>query len=342
MRRSCDLVLVLGLIAAACTDDVGADDGETASTEESSDNANQTGDGDGDGDPVVCGYGLGPGGLSESIAVDDSTAHLLTDNQRPNTAEVYCLAGGARSIVAVPGLGLSHYLYLTTPDRRDGWGPIFAANGVTAHIVNPARNVTTADDPDPPNGGSVWQIEDFWNRWGLGPTPPEPYPDVRFPVDDVDDFVAHLPVYGPGPGGTTASQGAIDELTEILEQVGPSVLMLHSAAGPAGFEVARTRPELITALVVVEPTGCPEFAEEVPPLPFLAIYGDYVAERGQSGRFAACQTTRELAEAAGFPAEFMSYPELGIDGNTHVLMQDDNSADIATDILEWLSAEIWD
>jgi pimeloyl-ACP methyl ester carboxylesterase len=290
-----------------------------------------------------CGYGVGAGGLTYSAQVNEPTEHLLTETDRPDTGEVYCVRGDApnpRSIVMVPGLGLSHYVYLTTPDRRAGWASLAASAGLSAHVLNPARNVTTADDPEAADNLSMWLQPDFWPRWGFGPDSPEPYVDVRYPVDDVADLVTMLPRYAPGPGGTSASQGAIDELTELLEEIGGGVLMVHSAAGPAGFAVALERPELVEALIVVEPTGCPTDVESVPMVPFLAVYGDYIQARGQTGRLQSCQTTRELAEAAGYLADLFSYPEAGVFGNTHLLMQDDNSEEILADVLDWLDEAV--
>lgn len=353
-ERRAALVLASALAVSACTGDdgpgddelgsetVGDESGEDATTGESG----ETGESSETTGPGVegCGYGEGAGGLTFSIAVEDPTAHLLTEAERPDTGEVYCVpskAGGPRAIVMVPGLGLSHYVYLTTPDRREGWATVFANAGVTAHALNPKRNLSPASDPAPPDNASIWLEEDFWDRWGFGPVLPEPYPDVRFPVEEVEDFKAHLPYYGPGPGGTGISQGAVDELVELLEAVGPAVLMVHSAAGPAGFQVALDHPELVQAMVVVEPTGCPEQMEGLPDMPFLAVYGDYIQARGQAGRLAACTTTAQLATAAGHPGALFSYPDMDVFGNTHLLMQDDNNDAIAGDILGWLEQKVW-
>jgi len=305
--------------------------------------ADVTGGSDTGSEATNCDYGEGPGGLTYSVQLDDPVAQLLTEADRPDTGEVYCITasqGGSPPVVMVPGLGLSHYIYLTTPDRRDGWASLFAAAGMTAHVLNPRRNILPADDPSPPDTASIWLEDDFWDRWGFGPQPPDPYPDVRFPVAEMEDFTAHLPYYGPGPGGTGVSQSEVDELTELLEQVGPAVLVAHSAAGPASFQVALDRPELVAAMVVLEPTGCPEEAAAVPDVPFLAVYGDYIASRGQSGRMAACQATADLAQAAGQPSDLFSYPAMDIFGNTHLLMQDDNNDEIAADVIAWLESSL--
>lgn len=317
--------------------------GDTSETGDASDTSDtsDTGDTSDTSQPLECSYGLGAGGLTFSAQLDDPLDQLLTESDRPETGEVYCLVGSDQSVVMVPGLGLSHYVYLTTPDRRAGWASLFANANVSAHVLNPARNLTTADDPEAGDNLSMWAQDDYWSKWGFGPANPEPYPEVRFPVADIDDFNVHMPQYGPGPGGMSVSQAAIDELTEVMQEVGPAVLLVHSAAGPVGFAVAFQHPELVEALVVVEPTGCPVEPDLVPQVPFLAIYGDYVQQRGQTGRFNACQTTRELVAEAGFAAEFFSYPAMDVFGNTHLLMQDNNNHEIQADVYTWLENHVW-
>ena len=46
------------------------------------------------------------------------------------------------------------------------------------------------------------------------------------------------------------------------------------------------------------------------------------------------------ANAAGGKAELLVLPEIGIKGNTHMLMQDDNSLDIADILLDWIGKHV--
>jgi pimeloyl-ACP methyl ester carboxylesterase len=43
----------------------------------------------------------------------------------------------------------------------------------------------------------------------------------------------------------------------LLDLIGPSILLTHSAGGPFGWVVADARPELVKAVVAVEPIGPP-------------------------------------------------------------------------------------
>ena len=46
------------------------------------------------------------------------------------------------------------------------------------------------------------------------------------------------------------------------------------------------------------------------------------------------------ANAAGGKAELLVLPDIGIKGNTHMLMQDDNSLDIADILLDWIGKHV--
>ena len=49
-------------------------------------------------------------------------------------------------------------------------------------------------------------------------------------------------------------------LAELLDRVGPAVLVTHSAAGPGTFLAADARPEQVAALIAIEVLG-PPFAQ---------------------------------------------------------------------------------
>jgi pimeloyl-ACP methyl ester carboxylesterase len=49
-------------------------------------------------------------------------------------------------------------------------------------------------------------------------------------------------------------------LAELLDQIGPAVVIAHSAGAPAGFLAADARPDLVGALIAIEPIG-PPFVE---------------------------------------------------------------------------------
>jgi hypothetical protein len=57
-------------------------------------------------------------------------------------------------------------------------------------------------------------------------------------------------------------------------------------------------------------------------------------------RLKNCRAFIDAANAAGAKAEMLVLPEVGIKGNTHMLMQDDNSLDIADILIEWIGKHV--
>jgi pimeloyl-ACP methyl ester carboxylesterase len=127
----------------------------------------------------------------------------------------------------------------------------------------------------------------------------------------------------------------------LLEAIGPSVLIVHSAAGLTAVEALRARPDLVKALIMIEPVGSPTAPAEVKSLlagtPYLAVFGDHFDVRSMQGRYEACVETARLIADAGGRAKVIRLPDTGVKGNTHLLMQDRNSHDIARLIIDWLA-----
>lgn len=254
------------------------------------------------------------------------------------------------SVVMIPGLNLSSYIYLTTPDGRPGWAQEFADDGYDVYVINdpgfdfsrgfsvaPFTNVPTAGAPPAdPAATQGWQ-QDIWRRWGFGSSQGSPYPDTRFPTAHFGGFAANYPYLRSG--GASYS-GAI---IALLDQIGPSLLMAHSAGGPQAVTAAKARPNLVPSLILIEPTSPPTAADfpALAGMSLIGVYGDYIDSRNQGNRKLATEAAAALHLQNGGRGEVISLPEeLGIFGNTHLMMQDNNSAFIADLILDWLAANV--
>jgi len=292
-----------------------------------------------DDSPTFGNFYVGNANTSSSTVIDGRAEVVYT---RPDTAT------DKSPVVMVPGLGLSPYIYRTTPDGRRGWVEYFAEAGHPVYVFNPPRNVDSGglDTAALQNSDSAslsrWSIDRAWPTWGFGPEVGDPYEDVRYPVESVDQLVASFPAYvstgggggGRQSGGQTGGRGGDQNSTPadstetaagtqtgsttgggggsrfappqetaaleaLLNRVGPAVLLVHSAGGSSGFTVAQAAPDLVERIVAVEPVGAPTDPQTVAEMggdaPFMGVYGDYVDERGQTGRKEATQTTAELA-----------------------------------------------
>ena len=268
------------------------------------------------------------------------------------------------SVVLYPGLGLTSYIFLATPDGREGWATLFARHGFTTYVydvpntgisgfdIAPFNRVRLGDiDVTQQPNLAIWNNQQIWRRWGFGPEAGTPYENTRFPVEDIDQFLAAMnPRVGGGGGrgrrraaAPNAPDPVLENFIELLERTGPAVIVLHSWAGRTGLQASVQRPDLVRGVVVVEPVGCPSnpadpfFQTEIP---FLAVYGDFIEERGQAGRLEACRSTAEILAKRGVPADMLVLPEIGIAGNTHLMMQDDNNEDIAGRIVTWITDHV--
>lgn len=90
---------------------------------------------------------------------------------------------------------------------------------------------------------------------------------------------------------------------------------------------------------MVEPTGAPT-ASDFPALAgksMFGVYGDYIESRNQTSRKVALEASASLFIQNGGIAQVDSLPEdYGINGNTHLMMQDDNNVYVAGLYLSWL------
>jgi pimeloyl-ACP methyl ester carboxylesterase len=162
-------------------------------------------------------------------------------------------------LVLVHGGGQTGAGFLSTPDGRKGWADYFLACGFAVYVVDlPGRGRSQGHDPSP---GSTRDAESVARR--VSPTDPWPWPQARLhaqwpvgasPGDRGFDHFFASQVSG-SEDGSRAERLAREAGVELLDRIGPAVLITHSLGAALGWHVADARPELVTALVAVEPTG---------------------------------------------------------------------------------------
>jgi hypothetical protein len=93
-----------------------------------------------------------------------------------------------------------------------------------------------------------------------------------------------------------------------------------------------------------EPSGAPDPAKvdlaKVKGIPHLIVWGDYIDQVPVWGRLV--QTPNKYFDAlraAGGTVEVMDLPAMGIRGNSHMLMMDRNSDEIAKLVQDWLDKQ---
>ncbi len=274
-----------------------------------------------------------------------------------------------KSIVMIPGHGLSSYIYTSTPDNRTGWTSDFAKYGYDTYAIDTNNLVISGLEikdfgTDKQPELSTWSINKMWKTWGFGEEVGKPYDTTQYPVKQIEQLYASFsPMIkysddkfdeqknnNSDENLSKKSSSRIDILEvnntiELLEKQGASVLLVHSMGAMTGFEVVRQRPELVEALVVIEPVGSPtnenDVIEHFNQVPYLAIYGDFIESRGQTSRYESCKETVRILNDNNGIGEVITLTEWGMQGNTHLMMQDKNSSEVSKIIVNWIEDNVY-
>ena len=80
-------------------------------------------------------------------------------------------------------------------------------------------------------------------------------------------------------------------------------------------------------------------------IPTVVMFGDHLADVqggpvSWNASYEGCQRFVQQLKTAGGDAEMMYLPKLGIKGNSHMLMQDRNSLDLADLLLDWIDKHV--
>jgi len=177
-------------------------------------------------------------------------------------------------IVMVHGGGGQGTDFLHTPDGRPGWATWFLRQGYAVYVVDRPGHGRSPFHPDAL--GPLGPAAVYEQIMGLFTAPdPEhaPWPQARLHSQwpgtgrlgdpALDQLLASLGPLIPDLAATQALM--LSTGTALLERIGPAILLTHSMGGPLGWLVADARPDLVKAIVAVEPL-CPPFGELAPGL----------------------------------------------------------------------------
>lgn len=281
--------------------------------------------------------------------------HAMVDFQVPADAQQL-------SLVYIHGYGGSGVCWQMTPDGREGFATLMLRHGWSSYVVDlPGRGRAGRTSAS----ASVTPVADemFWfDIWRLGVWP-RFNEGVQFPQDSasLSQFFRELT---PDISDHTRDIPAINA---VVDRVGVSVLVTHSAGGLPGWIVAMQN-EGVRAVASYEPGGFVFPEGEVPDridgltggvagtpvpmeqflrlteIPIVLYFGDYIPEEpseklGDENWRVRLQMARLFVDAVnrhGGKATLVELPKMGVYGNTHFLMQDLNNATLADLLDKWL------
>jgi pimeloyl-ACP methyl ester carboxylesterase len=171
-------------------------------------------------------------------------------------------------ILMVHGFGQSGTNFTGTPDGREGWAQYFLRQGYAVYVIDqPGRGRAAYQaeiygPPAPPDIENVQRRFVAPARYNLWPQARlhTQWPGKAVPGDPVFDqfYASQLPSI-PIVDATIFNRDAI---VALLEKMGPAIVMTHSQSGGFGWPVADMRPDLVKAIVALEPSGPPFFDVE--------------------------------------------------------------------------------
>ena len=282
---------------------------------------------------------------SGTITVDQMYVHF----------EEPAAAAGHYPLTFIHGCCLTGKTWETTPDGRMGWDEYFVRKGYPVYVIDQAWRGRSAASPVAINTVKTGNTqadhlpvvfsaghEGAWAIFRFGPEYPKVFPGMQFPLEAqaefwkqmVPDWLNSLPTPNP----------TVPALSELAQRLDGTVLISHSQSGIYPFQTAVLSTKGIAGIVAIEPGACPGAADDMAPfrgLPILVLWGDNVDQVARwAPRLAGCRAFAAAANAAGGKVSLVVLPEIGIHGNSHMLMQDRNSLEVAGWLTSWLQEHI--
>ena len=196
-------------------------------------------------------------------------------------------------------------------------------------------------EPEHRTPDQAWDIFRFGPRDGYAADPAKQtiHPNQQFPAANIDQFTKQFVARW-----TTSDAWIQQAYNALVQRVCPCIIIGHSQAGQFVYAAAQAAPDKVKAVVLVEPASGLEPAKfsgtAVKHIPHLTVWGDYVKDsklwttyRGNVERYT------NTIRAAGGTADTFDLPAMGILGNSHMVMMDKNSDQIAQLVRKWLAQQ---
>jgi pimeloyl-ACP methyl ester carboxylesterase len=263
-------------------------------------------------------------------------------------------------IVLVHGGGGQGTDWLGTPDGRPGWATFLLEEGYAVYVVDRPGHGRSPFHPEVLGAaGGVFTYELTLALFTAAADGPMAHPTAHLHTQwpgsgRLDDPCVRQFTAAAGPMlADMAAAHALEQAAgaALLDAIGPAVVFTHSAGGPMGWLAADARPELVKAIVAIEPLG-PPFLDN-PELGFSLPYGLTAAPvafhpeipvavvDAEASLFAhADGATVAFLQEAGCSVEHLRLADHGVHGNGHLMMLERNNREALAPILAWLERAV--
>lgn len=167
-------------------------------------------------------------------------------------------------VIMVHGGSQSGSNFTGTPDGRQGWAQYFLQKGYAVYVVDQVGRGRAAYRPELCASAASTAIPQALQRF-VAPERDKLWPQAKLHSQwpgrgeqgdpTTDQFLAsQLPSISDFAQQQKLNRAA---LVALVDRIGPAIILTHSQSGAFGWPVANDRPDLVKALVQVEPSGPP-------------------------------------------------------------------------------------
>jgi pimeloyl-ACP methyl ester carboxylesterase len=249
-------------------------------------------------------------------------------------------------IIMIHGGGLSGVTWETKPDGKPGWQMFFLRHGYDVYVADAVERGRASwarypeifkSEPVFRTKKEAWELFRFGSSYAVG-AQRVAYPELQFPVGHFDQFMKQgVPRWVTNDAPTQTAYNA------LVEKVCPCVLMPHSQGSTFAYNAALKYPNLVKGVVGIEPSGALDPSKtDLAPLknvPMLFVWGDKIRETPRwQGIVAPLKKMISALKQQGGVADEIDLPRAGILGNSHMIMMDRNSDEIAKLVDDWMVA----
>ncbi|WP_262106401.1 alpha/beta fold hydrolase [Arthrobacter sp. Marseille-P9274] len=158
-------------------------------------------------------------------------------------------------VVFIHGGGGQGLDWMATPDGRPGWRTLLLQRGYAVYTIDRPGHGRSPVRPSHPDGGAIPASAETLGPLFAGADNPD---HTQWPGSGLPDDQALAQLL--------ASQSNMPDLNadhelmrkhgaELLDRIGPSIVITSSAGGPAGWLMTDAKPDLVRAVVALEPMG---------------------------------------------------------------------------------------
>ncbi len=170
-------------------------------------------------------------------------------------------------LVLIHGAAQTATNWMGTPDGRKGWAEFFVEQGYVVYMIDqPMRGRSAWHPGDGPTRMFTAPGEEFqFTAIASAGTWPQAKKHTQWPGEGPNKGKKGDPIFDAFYA-TQVETVISNELTQernrdagaaLLDRIGPAIVLTHSQSGPFGWLIADARPQLVKAVIGIEPSGPP-------------------------------------------------------------------------------------